>query len=262
MLNIQNKDFRLEIADGVAEIIFGPAAAMPVTSDVGHAELAGIWRRLDAMPEVRTILVRSESKAFCSGGKMELVEEMINGEAARLRVYKEARELVEGMIDCDKPIVSVIHGAAVVAGLAVALLAEISIVTRGAKLIDSHTKLGVAAGDHAAIIWPLLCGVAKAKYYLMLCETLTGEEAERIGLVTMAVEDGELLEKARDIVARLAAGSPLALSATKRTINHSLRALIPAFEHSLAMEMMGFAGADSREGLAAFKEKRSPSFRG
>ena len=214
------------------------------------------------MPEVRAILVRSEGKGFCAGGHLELVEELINSEAARWRVLKEARELVQNIVDCDKPIVSAIQGACVGAGAAVALMADISVAARDAKIIDGHTKIGVAAGDHAAAIWPLLCGLAKAKYYLMLCETVSGEEAERIGLVSIVVDRDRLLPTARGIAQRLAAGSATALASTKRTLNHAVRALMPAFEQSLAQEFLGFASADAREGLAAVKGKRAPVFRG
>ena len=110
----------------------------------------------------------------------------------RMRVWKEARDMVYNLINCSKPVVSAINGVAVGAGLVLAVLADISIAARSARLIDGHTKLGVAAGDHAAIVWPLLCGMAKAKYYLLLCEPITGEEAERIGLVSLAVPDAEL----------------------------------------------------------------------
>ena len=105
---------------------------------------------------------------------------------------REARDIVYNVINCSKPIVSAVHGPAVGAGLVVAMLADVSVVGRTARIIDGHTKIGVAAGDHAAICWPLLCGMAKAKYYLLTCETLTGEEAERIGLVSMCVDDDEV----------------------------------------------------------------------
>jgi enoyl-CoA hydratase len=212
------------------------------------------------MPEVRAILVHSEGKGFSAGGHTDLVEELIASDAARWRVLKEARELVQNIVDCDKPIVSAIHGACVGAGAAVALMADISIAARDAKIIDGHTRLGVAAGDHAAAIWPLLCGLAKAKYYLLLCEALSGEEAERIGLVSMTVDRDHLLPAARGIAQRLAAGSASALASTKRTLNHAVRALMPAFEQSLAQEFLGFASADAREGLAAVKARRAPSF--
>ena len=175
-------------------------------------------------------------------------------------IPEESRAIVQGMIDCDVPIVTAINGAAVGAGAAVALLADVSIAGHKAKIIDGHTKLGVAAGDHAALIWPLLCGMARAKYHLLMCSTLDGIEAERIGLVSLAGPDDQLLDKAREVARTLAAGSPTALAFTKRSLNHWLRAAWPAFEHSLALEMLGFAGADAREGFAALNEKRAPRF--
>lgn len=142
----------------------------------------------------------------------------------------------------------------------VALPADISIAGERAKIIDGHTRIGAAAGDHAAIVWPLLCGMAKAKYHLLICTTIDGVEAERIGLVSLAVPDAELLQRAREVAATLAAASPEALAFTKRSLNHWLRATWPAFEHSLALETLGFAGPDAREGLAALAEKRQPRF--
>jgi enoyl-CoA hydratase len=254
-------NFRVDIDDdGIAHLIFQPLGGMPVTDAEGHGALAGIWRTLNAHPQVKVILARSEGKAFCAGGELGMVEDMLHSEQARMRVMREARELVQGMLDCDKPIVSAINGATVGAGLAVALLADISVASRSAKLIDGHTKLGVAAGDHAALIWPLLCGMAKAKYYLLLCETVSGEEAERIGLVSVAVAAEQLQAEALQIAQKLAAGSQSALAQTKRSLNHWLRAAWPAFEASLNAEIMGFGEADAREGLAAIKEKRAPRF--
>src|SRR5260370_436182 len=90
------------------------------------------------------------------------------------------------------------RGVAVGAGLVCGLLADVSIATKDCRIIDGHTRLGVAAGDHAAIVWPLLCGLAKAKYYLLLCEEVLGEEAERIGLVSLWVEADQLETKGRE----------------------------------------------------------------
>ncbi|ABE43569.1 enoyl-CoA hydratase/isomerase family protein [Polaromonas sp. JS666] len=250
-----------EIGDnGVAELVLGPEGGMPTTDAQGHAALGTVWAQLAAEPGVRCILVRSVGKGFCAGGTLDLVQDMLGSESARLRVMREGRAIVQGMIDCDVPIVTAINGAAVGAGAAVALLADVSIAGHKAKIIDGHTKLGVAAGDHAALIWPLLCGMARAKYHLLMCSTLDGIEAERIGLVSLAVPDDQLLDKAREVARTLAAGSPTALAFTKRSLNHWLRAAWPAFEHSLALEMLGFAGADAREGFAALNEKRAPRF--
>ena len=246
--------------EGIVEVVLGPEGRLPACDAVEHAEIGRLWQRLADDPLTRCILLRSEGKGFSAGGQIELVDELLSSEAARLRVMREARELVQGMLDCEVPIVSAINGPAVGAGAALALLADVSIAGESAKIIDGHTRLGVAAGDHAALIWPLLCGMAKAKYHLLTCAPLSGLEAERIGLVSLCVPDAELLPRARELARQLAQGSRSALAFTKRSLNHWLRAAWPAFEHSLALEMLGFAGQDAKEGLAALKERRPPRF--
>ena len=103
-----------------------------------------------------------------SGGVMGMIEGIIDDHKERARAWKEARDLVYNVINCSKPIVSAINGAAVGAGLVAGLLSDISIAGKSAKIVDGHTRLGVAAGDSAVINWPLLCGMAKAKYHLLL----------------------------------------------------------------------------------------------
>ena len=175
---------------------------------------------------------------------------------------REARDLVYNVVNCSKPVVSAIHGPAVGAGLAVALLADISVAGRTAKIVDGHTRLGVAAGDHAVICWPLLCGMAKAKYYLLTCDALTGEEAERIGLVSLCVDDDEVQDKAMEVARKLVLGSPSAVSFTKLALNNWYRTAGPAFDASLALEFYGFGLPDVSEGVAAHREKRAPRFTG
>ena len=175
---------------------------------------------------------------------------------------REARDLVFNVINCSKPIVSAIHGPAVGAGLVAGLLADVSVVARDARIIDGHTRLGVAAGDHAAICWPLLCGMAKAKYYLLTCDPLTGEEAERIGLVSLCVDDDQVQDRALAVAAQLAGGAQAAIRWTKQTLNNWYRLLGPTFDASLAYEFFGFGGPDAAEGLAAHLEKRTPTFTG
>jgi enoyl-CoA hydratase len=126
--------------------------------------------------------------------------------------------------------------------------------------VDGHTRLGVAAGDCAVINWPLLCGMAKAKYLLMLCEPVNGEDAEKYGLVSLCVEDDELQDKALEIANRLVAGPPNAIRWTKYALNNWYRMMGPSFDASTALEMLGFAGSEVREGLAAHLEKRDPVF--
>ncbi|MEN3341299.1 MAG: enoyl-CoA hydratase [Actinomycetota bacterium] len=225
-----------------------------------HGQLARIWQVVDRDPETRVVLVRGADGAFSSGGDLALVEKIASDWETRTRVFREARDLVYNMVDCGKPIVAAVDGPCVGAGLAVALLSDISVVAPSARIVDGHTRLGVAAGDHAALVWPLLCGMAKAKYHLLLCEPVGGEEAERLGLVSLCVPADELEKRALALARRLAAGSQTAISHTKLALNNWLRAAGPAFDTSLALEFLDMTGPDVVEGVQAVRERRPPSF--
>ncbi|MDP9844209.1 enoyl-CoA hydratase/isomerase family protein [Streptosporangium lutulentum] len=247
-------------ADGVLRIVISEPRRLNAVDMTGHRELAEIWRDVDRDDEVRAVVIRGEGEAFSSGGDLSMIEEMMRDHGTRMRVFAEARDIVYNVLNCSKPVVSAIQGPAVGAGLAVALLADISVAGRTARIIDGHTRLGVAAGDHAAIVWPLLCGLAKAKYHLLLCEPVTGEQAEAMGLVSLCVDDDQVHDKAVEIAVRLAGGSAEAIRLTKYTLNNWLRLAGPSFDASLAMEFLGFTGPDVAEGVRALREKRPPTF--
>jgi enoyl-CoA hydratase len=250
--------------NGILEMVMGASQSANKklsTADHNlHRELASIWSDIDKDPQTRVALIRGEGKGFSAGGDLGLVEDMANDFNVRARVWREARDLVYNVINCSKPVVSAMHGPAVGAGLVAGLLADVSIASTTARIIDGHTRLGVAAGDHAAIVWPLLCGMAKAKYYLMLCEAVSGEEAERIGLVSLAVPEDQLVAKAFEVAEKLAAGSQTAIRWTKYALNNWLRLAGPTFDSSQALEFIGFSGPDVQEGIASLREKRSPKF--
>jgi enoyl-CoA hydratase/carnithine racemase len=243
---------------GVLRVVMNRPDKLNAVDGEMHRQLTEIWRVIDADASVNSVLLTGAGKAFSAGGDLRLLDEMIADVDTRMRVWKEARDMVYNLINCSKPVVSAINGPAV--GAALALLADVSIAARSARLIDGHTKLGVAAGDHAAIVWPLLCGMAKAKYHLLLCEAVTGAEAERIGLISLAVPDEDLQARAMDIAVRLAEGAPNAIRSTKYALNNWLRMAGPIFETSLGLEFLGFGGREAPEGAAALREKRAPKF--
>ena len=249
-----------EHPESVLEVVMGGPGKLATADHNGHRELAQVWRDIGDDPEVRAVVLRGEGKGFSAGGDFSLVEDMANDFEVRSRVWREARDLVYNVINCDRPIVSAMHGPAVGAGLVAGLLSDIPIAAKDARIVDGHTRLGVAAGDHAAIIWPLLCGMAKAKYYLLLCEPVSGEEAERIGLVAKAVDAAELRQTALGLATRLSHGSSTAIRWTKYALNNWLRMMGPTFDTSLAVEFMGFSGPDVQEGLASLKGRRAPEF--
>jgi enoyl-CoA hydratase len=245
---------------GILELVIANPGRLNAATEAMHRDLAQVWRAIDTDEAVRVVVVRGEGKNFSSGGDFDMIERMIEDEATLLRVWKEAGDLVYNLINCSKPVISAIRGSAVGAGLAIALLADVSIAADDARILDGHTRLGVAAGDHAVIIWPLLCGLAKARYHLLTNKPLSGAEAERIGLVAVAVPDEEVVPRAFETARSLAAGSATAIRWTKHALNNWLRLAGPSFDTSLALEFLGFKLADVREGLAAARAKRPADF--
>lgn len=248
------------VGERVLKITLNRPERLNATNEVLHHELVQVWLDVEDDDDVSVVILTGAGRAFSAGGDFEMLERNINDPATRARNWKSASKLVYNIINCSKPIISAIHGPVVGAGLAAALLADISIAARSAKIIDGHTRLGVAAGDHAAIIWPLLCGMAKAKYYLLTCEPIDGETAEKLGLVSLVVDDDQLQATALKVAKRLVEGAPTAIRWTKYAMNNWLRMMGPTFDASVALEFLGFAGPEVREGLASHLEKRAPKF--
>jgi len=246
--------------DGMLLITLDRPEKLNAADEAMHAELARIWRDVDADPSVRVAVVTGAGRAFSAGGDLDMVERMAGDQQRVLEMLDETGALVHNMVDCRTPIVSAINGVAVGAGLVVALLADISIAAADARLGDGHINLGVAAGDHAAIIWPLLCGMAKARYHLLTGEPVDGAEAERIGLVSRCVPAGRALPEALAVATRLATGPQPAIRLTKRALANWLRAAAPIFDQSTGYEMLTFLGPDVVEGVAALRGKRAPRF--
>jgi enoyl-CoA hydratase len=247
-------------ADGILLITINRPDVLNATNNRLHWELSKVWRDIGDDDEVNVVVITGKGRAFSAGGDLDMIDQMKANHDNIMQAFKEAGDIVYNMIDCPKPIISAINGVAVGAGLAVALMADIPIAAEDMRITDGHLRLGVAAGDHAVIIWPLLCGMAKAKYYLLTADFIDGKEAERIGLVALCVPNDQLMKRAFEVARKLARGPQQAARLTKRALNNWLKMFAPAFDASLAMEMLGFFSGDLAEGVSALKEKRQPVF--
>ena len=225
-----------------------------------HWELSRVWLDIADDDETRVAVITGAGKAFSAGGDLDMIESYNRDFNNIKAAMKEAADLVYNIINLDKPVISAINGVAVGAGLVVALMADISVINESARFTDGHLRLGVAAGDHAAILWPLLCGMAKAKYYLLTSDFIDGREAERIGLVSLAVSADEVVPKALEVAEKLATGPQAAIRFTKRALNQWLRMAGPIFDHSLALEMLNLFDDDLDAGVKGLKEKQPPVF--
>ena len=225
-----------------------------------HTEFVELWRTIDADPTVHAVVVTGAGRAFSAGGDLDMVTNAYRNYDEVVRILNEARDLVYNMLHCNTPIITAINGAAVGAGLVIALLADISIAAENARLADGHVRMGVAAGDHAAIIWPLLVGMAKSKYYLMTSDFVSGKEAERMGLVSLCVPHEELLDKAMAVATDIATGPRHAIKFTKRALNQWLLQASPIFDHSLALEMLGFFNEDMMAGIEGIRKRKRADY--
>jgi enoyl-CoA hydratase len=229
--------------------------------DDGHLEIVRLLDDVDDAEDINVLLLTGSGRAFSAGGDVSGpgISERADAAEAAHRLAERNVRTVNRLVAFQKPLVAAVNGVAVGAGLRLALLADISVVAADARLIDGHRRLGVTAGDHAALLWPLLCGMARAKFYLMTGATITGQQAAEMGLVTMAVPGGSVLDHALELAGELAEGPQHAIRGTKRVLNHWLRAALPAYEHSAALEALNFMHPDSAAAIRSVQNRPNSS---
>lgn len=245
---------------GVLLVTINRPDRMNASNAVLHEEFADVWLTVKQDPSVRVVVITGAGRAFSVGGDLSEGLKTMGQISNVIETGEQALRIVYNMLHLDKPIISAINGSAAGAGLAVALTADISIVANDARLTDAHVNIGVASGDHAVMLWPLYCGLPKSKLYLLTADILDGQEAERIGLVSMAKPREEVLSTALEYAGRLAQKPQRALHWTKRCLNHWARQAAPIFDLSVAYEGLNFMEPDAAEGVAAFMERRPPQF--
>lgn len=260
------ESLRIEVQDEIAHVTMSRPEAMNAIDRRTNIELRSIWRDLDNDPAVKvSIITGAGDRAFSAGGDVrEGTENLLRQGTDYFEMVVEelqsADELVYNLIHSKKPIISAINGVAVGAGLAVALLSDISIMAEDARLIDGHTPLNLTAGDHASMIWPLLCGMAKSKYYLLTSEAISAQDADSLGLVSKVVPREQLAGEALRVARKLTGTSPFAVQTTKRSLNQWLRlGGIASFDYSLATEMLCYFDGRGEAAQKAAAERGSAS---
>ena len=248
---------RIEVEDGVAVV------TIPVVGSSGrvqagvHREVSRIWSALGDDDDTEVVVVTGSGPDFYRSADLEglrAIPRMSKDDTFTLlqRMFREGRDIVYQLVNLDKPVVAAVNGAAAGGGLAVALLADISIAAEDAELVDPHVAMGLAAGDHAAMVWPLLCGMAKSKLYLLTSDPVSGREAERIGLVSLAVPGEQVMETAMAYAGRLARLPRHAVRLTKRALNQWLRlGGLAAHDYAEALEGLTFFGGELGEAVEA-----------
>ena len=249
--------------NGVAVVTLNRPERLNAINGRMHAELATFSRDFANDRDLRVLVLTGAGRAFSAGGDFS-AENRIGSNPEGPPMMVEARQIVDHLLECEKPLVAAVNGYAMGLGANVALLCDVVVAGPSAVFADTHVKMGIGAGDGGQLIWPFLIGVNKAKYFLMTGDQLTGKEAEEIGLVNFYVEEREdLLPKALEIADKLAGGAPQAVAASKMAVNAYLRSVSSmVMPICLKYEELTMRTEDHQEAVQAFQEKRAPSFTG
>ena len=265
MLQQENyQTMRIERADdGVAVVTLSRPERLNAVNGRMHAELATFSRDFASDRDLRVLVLTGGGRAFCAGGDFG-PEDPIGSNPNGPPMMVEARQIVDHILECEKPIISAVNGYAMGLGANVALLCDVVVAGPSAVFADTHVNMGIGAGDGGQLIWPFLIGVNRAKYYLMTGDRITGQEALEMGLANFYVEQNEqLMPKALEIARKLAAGAPQAIAASKTAVNAYLRAVSSmVMPICLKYEELSMRSEDHREAVSAFQEKRPPIFTG
>lgn len=228
-----------------------------------HRELSWLGRDLQADESVKVAVLTGAGRAFCAGGDQKATADdrpPEGGVPSEVR-WREAEEIVRGLVALEKPIIAMVNGPAMGIGATIALLCDVVIMGKSARIADSHVNVGLVAGDGGATIWPLLCGLNRAKEYLMLGTQIYGERAYEIGLANHVYDDEELYEKTLEHARQFLRMPTYAMRATKATLNRHLRESVElTLEMGLTYEAISTRDPDRVEGGASFRERREPNF--
>lgn len=230
---------------------------------VMHNELSTIFFDIAKDDGSDVVILTGAGDAFSAGGDINAMRAKIADRSLWVDTVAEARGIFYGMLDLHKPVVCRLRGPASGLGATLAVYSDIVVADTTAKIGDPHVKVGLAAGDGGALMWPLLCGFQKAKELLFLGDHIGAEEALRIGLINEVVPEDKLDERVDELANRLSKGALKAIGYTKQSINQTLRLLAQStMEAGFGYETLTQMTADHEEAAAAFSEKRKPVFIG
>ncbi|MNF46210.1 2,3-dehydroadipyl-CoA hydratase [compost metagenome] len=250
-----------ENGDGVLTVRLNRPDAFNAVNAGLHEELSRVFADIAADRSVHAVVLTGEGRGFCGGGDLAWFRDIDQQGIDKL--FREARKIIIDMLELPQPIIAAVNGHAAGLGATLALFCDMIFVADSAKISDPHVRVGIAAGDGGAAIWPLLVGPARAKQYLFTGDPLTAVEAVRIGLVNQVVANGEVVKTATAMARRMADGPRLAIQASKASVNKILRDTVNlVLDTSLALEKENFFSADHKEAIKAFEEKRTPVYRG
>jgi enoyl-CoA hydratase len=247
----------------VLKAYFNNPATLNAIGPVAHAEIARFFIEVSTDGETDVVILSGIGKAFSAGGDLDYIQRMIDDPSIFIDDIPVIKRIVFALLDCPKPVIAKLNGHAIGLGATIALFCDLVFASNEAKIGDPHVRIGFAAGDGGAAIWPHLIGHARAKEYLMTGRPLTAEQAEKLGLINRAVPAADLDRVVDEFVADLMKNPMRAVQWTKLAVNIGLKQVTQAvMDASVAYEALSNQTHDHREAVAAAREKRDPKFTG
>lgn len=254
---------RFTIDGPIARMTLNRPKALNAISPQMLEEMASVVDRVRADVAIRVLLLAAEGRAFCAGADLKAMEAMQGDMALMQRFLERWKEVFGALEDLPRPVLGVCHGLALAGGFELLQVCDLVIASESAQLGDQHINFGLVPGGGGSQRLPRLIGARKAKEIMYTGVWLSAREAYDLGLVNRLVPDAELDTAAPELAQTLASKSPIALRTMKHLINAGLQTDL---QHGLELELQTVVIHnvldDTREGIAAFKEKRQPVFKG
>ncbi|MGD0698993.1 MAG: enoyl-CoA hydratase-related protein [Trebonia sp.] len=255
-------------ADGIRRITLNRPEAANALRPVDRDRLIELINEADEDNEVRVVVIAANGRHFCSGADVSGIARSGSADAKRAtdsmrKIMNGAQRLVAAVLDCGKPVIAVVNGAAAGIGAHLALAADLVVAAEDASFVEVFVRRGLVVDGGGAYLLPRRIGMQKAKELAFFGDKLPAAEAQALGLVNRVVPAAELGKAADEFARRLAAGPTTAISLTKRLLNASPDGDRAAsfLAEAMAQEIQSSA-EDSREGVRSFMERRPPEFRG
>jgi enoyl-CoA hydratase len=254
------RTLRLSVETDIAELVFTRPDLLNRFDTLAHEDFIAALRIVAHSSSARVLIIGAEGRAFSAGGDFDEIAAAQASPVLRNRMTRDARDVLNGIIDLPVPVIAAVQGAAVGLGATIAGICDVVVSWRGAKIADTHVVVGIVAGDGGIVAWSQAVGINRAKRYLLTGDMITGEQAYQFGLVTELVETPEaVFPAARAIAERLRALPPEGVNGTKRAFAALTRARVSeSFELGISLEMQSMTSPEVAKAIEGFR-KRKPA---
>jgi enoyl-CoA hydratase/carnithine racemase len=257
-------DLEYTVTGGIGTILLNRPAVKNAFTYAMIDEWAAALRSARTDPGVRVVVVTGAGDAFCSGVDLgEFTGDATNALAVKSTLHDRIHRVAFALEDLDKPVIAAVNGAAVGAGMDMALMCDIRLLASSARMSEGYIKVGLVPGDGGCYFLPRLVGMAQALELLWTGDFVDAAGALRLGIASHVYEDADFAASWRSFAARIAAQPPLNVQLIKRAAYQSARADLRTALDLISSHMAVVRGThDSAEAMAAFRERRAPRFEG